>query len=172
MRQTSSQSSLTAHHEAGHAVAAYLLGRAFTRVSIEANEETVGRCSFRAPGEWFRPHERLDTRTRARLEERIIISLAGPHAEAMFSGRFDDDAAAEDIARASELADYMSNNDPDESQAYLEWLGYRTRRLTEREVFWPAVDALAHGLLGAGEIPYRRARLIIEAAQVLSTSNA
>jgi len=172
LRPTGNQEKLTAHHEAGHAVAAYLLGRAFTRVSIEANDQTLGRCSFRPPGEWFRPDERLDARTRDRLEERIIISLAGPHTEALHSGAFDEDAAAEDLARASELADYMCDSDPDESFAYLQWLGVRTRRLIEREDFWPAVAALARELLARKEVRYKRARQIIDEARSLVPADA
>jgi hypothetical protein len=153
----------TAYHEAGHAVAAHALGRAFTRVSIEPIGDTLGRCSFRPPGEWFRPDERLDGATRRRLEERIMISLAGPEAEARFTGVHDEEAAEEDVERAFAHACFMTGDEA-EAWAYLDWLRHRTLNLMRRAGLDDAVEALATELLERTEVGYRRGRAIIEDA--------
>jgi Peptidase family M41 len=150
----------TAYHEAGHAVLAYSLGRAFTRVSIAADGHTLGRCSFRRPGDWFRPDLRIDGATRRRLEERIMISLGGPESEARYTGRYDEEGAQEDLERAIDHACFMTDDEA-EASAYVVWLRLRTLNLMRRSEFWPGVTALAHALLSHEEIGYRRARSII-----------
>lgn len=152
---------VTAYHEAGHAIVAYLLGRPFTRVSIRADDSTLGRCSFRAPGAWFRPDLRIDGPTRRRLEERVMISLAGPEMEAIFTGRYDQDAAQEDIDRALDHACFMSD-DPLEASAYVEWLRLRTVNLLKRPECRPSVEALVTELLEHGEVRYHRAKRVID----------
>jgi hypothetical protein len=161
MMQSDDARSVTAHHEAGHAVAAYVLGRAFTRVSIRPDGETLGRCSFRPPGDWFRPDERIDGLTRRRIEERIMISLAGPEAEALYSGRYDGDAAQEDVERAFQHACFVTTGES-EAWAYLEWLRLRTLNLMNRDGFWASVEELARELLRHEEVSYPRARWTIE----------
>jgi Peptidase family M41 len=154
-------SRLTAFHEAGHAVVAHALGRAFTRVSVVADDDTLGRCSFRRPGPWFRPQERVDGATRRRLEERIMISLAGPEAEAVLSGEYDAEAADEDVARAFRDASYATGCE-EEAWAYLGWLRLRTLNLMKRDGLWAPIEALAGELLARGELSYRAARRVIE----------
>ncbi|MGH2819016.1 MAG: hypothetical protein ACRDJ5_00025, partial [Actinomycetota bacterium] len=152
---------VTAYHEAGHAFAAYILGRAFTRVSIRADDSTLGRCSFRTPGEWFRPDLRIDGPTRRRLEERMMISLAGPEVESLHTGRYDRDAAQEDIDRAIDHACYMSG-DPLEASAYVEWLRIRTVNLLKRPETRPSLEALVARLLAREEVRYRHAKRILD----------
>jgi hypothetical protein len=159
----------TAFHEAGHAVAAFVLGRAFTRVSIEPQGATLGRCSFRPPGEWFRPDERVDGATRRRLEERIMISLAGPEAEALLTGVHDEEAAEEDVERAFSHACFMTGDEA-EAWAYLTWLRHRTLNLMRPPGFVAAIEALAAELLERREVSYRRARSVIESAGGASRS--
>lgn len=154
---------LTAFHEAGHAVVAHALGRAFTRVSVIAEGDTLGRCSFRRPGPWFRPDERVDGATRRRLEERIMISLAGPEAEAMVSGEYDGEAAEEDVARAFRDATFATGCE-EEAWAYLGWLRLRTLNLMKRDGLWQPIGALANELLVKRQLPYRDARRVIEGA--------
>ena len=155
---------VTAYHESGHAVAASMLGRPFTRVSIQPDGITLGRCSFRRPGPWFRPEVKMTRRTRERIEERIVISLAGPHSQTRFTGEFDELGAREDFGRALELAEHVTGGDDEESRAYVEWLTRRTVRLMRQPQFWPAVESLAGALLERGEIAYRDARKIIDQA--------
>ncbi|MFN2489427.1 MAG: hypothetical protein ABR529_06775 [Actinomycetota bacterium] len=154
----------TAYHEAGHAVCAYMLGRAFTRVSIRADDSTLGRCSFRPPGEWFRPDLKVDGSTRRRLEERIMISLAGPEAEARFTSHFDAESAQEDLDRAIDHACFMTGDEA-EASAYIEWLRLRTLNLMKLPDFWPAVEALAGELRAREEVRYGSAKRIIDRAR-------
>jgi hypothetical protein len=138
-----------------------MLGRAFTRVSIRADGATLGRCSFKPPGEWFRPDVKVDGPTRRRLEERIMISLAGPEAEAERTGRYDREAAQEDLDRAIDHACFMTGDEA-EASAYVEWLRLRTLNLMKDTYFEPALEALAAELLEHHEVPYRRARSVMK----------
>lgn len=70
-----------AMHEAGHAVAAFKLGRAFTTVSIIPDKDTLGRVHSRPPGSWFRPDIGVTGRGRVFIEHHIMILLAGFEAE-------------------------------------------------------------------------------------------
>ncbi len=79
----------TAYHEAGHAVAAYLLKRSFNYVTIVPDEEkgSLGHVRFRGFGENFDPAFDYSPQMRLRLEREIICSLAGDAAESIHLGR-------------------------------------------------------------------------------------
>src|SRR5262245_53569141 len=78
---------VTAYHEAGHAVVALALGRPVDRVSILPDRVNLGLCEFRKGV--FRPSEDW-------VEREILIALAGPAAEAQFTGDYAWDGAARD----------------------------------------------------------------------------
>src|SRR5262245_58577072 len=75
----------TAYHEAGHAVMALVLGRPVDHVSIRADAVRLGHCEFRKPV--FRPSEDW-------LEREMLISLAGPAAESIFAGEYEEVGAS------------------------------------------------------------------------------
>ena len=81
----------TAYHEAGHAVMALALGRPVDHVSIRPDAQRLGHCDFRKPV--FRPSEDW-------LEREMLISLAGPAAEGLFAGEYDEVGAAFDFRQA------------------------------------------------------------------------
>src|SRR5439155_12145082 len=86
---------VTAYHEAGHAVIALALGRTIHKVSALPNRERLGECRFgkgnaRAADDW--------------IEREILIALAGPAAEARFTGTFADEEAKEDLRFVRRLA--------------------------------------------------------------------
>ena len=83
---------VTAYHEAGHGVAALALGRPVAWVSIRPDRKYLGLCAF-GKGV-FRPSEDW-------VEREAILSLAGPAAEAGFTGAFDWAAAAQGRLRPS-----------------------------------------------------------------------
>jgi ATP-dependent Zn protease len=71
-----------AYHEAGHAVAAFLMRRRFKKVSIIPEGNALGcldGCGWRSKQN---PEYDDVARLRNRIEGQIIISLAGPVAEA------------------------------------------------------------------------------------------
>src|SRR5947207_13643574 len=86
---------LTAYHEAGHAVMALVLGRPVDHVSIRPDARRLGHCEFRKPV--FRPTEDW-------LEREMLISLAGPAAESLFDGAYDEVGASFDFHQAEQFA--------------------------------------------------------------------
>lgn len=132
----------TAIHEAGHAVAAYLLGRTFTSISVIEDGEAYGRVHSRPPGEWFRPDIEINARTRATIEDRVMISLAGAETEVTWCARQSDapenwrdlvnDGAAHDFNGAFGLASHVADGSVPETEAYIEWLRQRVLNWTGR----------------------------------------
>jgi hypothetical protein len=143
----------TAVHEAGHAVMAYLLGRAFTEISIIEDSDSYGRVRHRMPGGWFRPDIEVNSRARAMIEDRVMILLAGSVAERAWYVRLPDapdgwedrvqDGADNDERSAIDLADYVCGGSVPELEAYVEWLRQRVLGFTGRgpdfdvTVFYP-----------------------------------
>lgn len=79
----------TAYHEAGHAVAAYLVRKKFRYVTIRANGEYQG---------YMRHYQRRDTflidgeeqaMTRTSIEKDMMVSLAGGAAVFLLTGKHD-----------------------------------------------------------------------------------
>jgi hypothetical protein len=44
-----------AHHQAGHAVAAWVLGLPLAKVTIPFHDDTVASCTYQGWPRWFRP---------------------------------------------------------------------------------------------------------------------
>jgi hypothetical protein len=80
--------STTAHHEAGHAVAAYYLGQSIRHASIQPKEGSRGHV-LHYPLKFASQHGEFDDSLRGihRAECRIIICLAGPLAQRKFAPR-------------------------------------------------------------------------------------
>lgn len=76
----------------------------------------------------FRPDVSDEALTRARAERAILILLAGPAAEARFTGRQNRAGAASDSAAADDLA-FRMIGDEEEAGKYLDWLKVRARNL-------------------------------------------
>ncbi len=110
---------------------AYLLGRAFTTISVEPDDDSLGRVSHAAPGAWFRPDIDASGRARRLIEHRVMILLAGAEAERAWLASLADvpndweelvtTGAAHDYSAAADLAGYACGSVP-ELEAYVEWL--------------------------------------------------
>lgn len=151
-----------AYHEAGHAVAAYLLRRRFDWISIQSDEHFLGYVTFTAI-ESLGANGRGGRRARALAEREIMIDLAGNIAERIFTGRHDWMRATVDIRNINEVA-LRFCADAEEAQAFIRWLTIRTRNLLSRTRNWAAVSALADALLHEGKLSYPAARPIIARA--------
>lgn len=151
----------TAYHEAGHAVAAYLRHWRFTGISIVPDRYTLGRCFF-SEREIVLRTSRME-QTRSRLETLVVISLAGPVAERIISGRTNRKGALDDFREAEAYASCVVGSE-EELRAYLRWLWEFTYNLVDTEPHWSAVKALAEELVERGDVGERRARGIIRDA--------
>ena len=87
------QRTATAFHEAGHAVAAFVLGRQVHKVTIEPGKSAFGtsRLGVCQLGKGRRKA------SKDLLEEEVIILFAGMVAEARFTGRYCETGASQDL---------------------------------------------------------------------------
>jgi hypothetical protein len=147
-----------AYHAAGHAVMAFHLRRGIKYVTIESDERAARHLQeTKMPG--FRPDLKDQ---KAKIEDQILISLAGPQAEKMKTGRWNSKSAAGDYQCAVDLGLYVCP-EGGELNTYLRWLGIRCARLVELR--WREIEALAAELLVHKRLGARRIRAIIKAAQ-------
>ncbi len=151
----------TAYHEAGHAVAGYVLGRYFLSVSIVTEGSSAGRCNFVARPDTFDPWRR-DAATRAWLEIEVITDLAGGIAERIATGVDNLAGMAADVYSAMDTATYVTGNEK-QRLAYLARAEARAESILRQ--YWGAVQALADALLRLGQLEYPQARAIIESSR-------
>jgi ATP-dependent Zn protease len=136
----------TAYHEAGHALAAFVLGLKLGRrgVAIVPNEERdMLRCANIAAQLRERPDCATSARTRARIEAWAVAQLAGDAAERKFNGRrrF---GGHSDLLQASDLLEYISTS-VEQFQARLRVAYVGAGDLIEDN--WPLVQAVAEELM-------------------------
>ena len=143
---------VTAYHEAGHAVAALALGRPVAWVSIRPDRKYLGLCAF-GKGV-FRPSEDW-------VEREAVLSLAGPAAEAGFTGEFDWAAASQDYDYAFRLARGRGGDDKKADRLVKRWLSKADHLLGKGDT-WEAVERIAAELLRVEEISGRAARHLFE----------
>lgn len=151
----------TAYHEAGHAVAAFAMNKRFTRVSIIANpdDNSLGRVLGCGWDSKLNPEFDKGVRIRQRVEAQIIISLAGPVAEAKLTSRYNHIGASRDYHDAVFFASYVTGSSQ-ETSAFLNWLIEKTKNILS-QYYWDAVKLLADELIKLREIGYLTARKII-----------
>jgi hypothetical protein len=140
----------TAHHEAGHAIAALHLRRPFHHASIVPDEErgTLGHacCPNRIkPNAW---RSELSTRRRSILEQDIMVRLAGGIVEERFTGRNNPDGCVDDESDAFASALVITDGDDEEARALIAWLRIRTANaLFRNPILWSVIQAVAAELL-------------------------
>lgn len=156
----------TAHHEAGHAVVAVVLGITIKQVSIAPNEESLGNCihpdvcQFGYRGAYSRRRIARDC---------IIVSYAGVEAEKIFDSKAEEWCSLEDEGNAFNLSREFSVLPRGcrcvGDEAHLEFLAKlqsEARRLVRKH--WPAVEALADALIQKQRVSGEEASRIIEDA--------
>jgi hypothetical protein len=148
-----------AHHEAGHAVAAWWHGMKFRRVTIKPDGDSLGHVLLRQFPKWFRPDLEFDNpRVRLRLEHHIIVSFAGQLAEAKFRGRRPRWGMDGDNQQAVEMA-YRVCGSRETAEAYLHYCLLASRDLVN--VRWREIQALAAALLERNTLGYQSAAEVI-----------
>jgi len=152
-----------AYHEAGHAVASYLVKRRLSYCTIEPNPDkhTLGHCEYRNLAT-FKPDVVPTGRLRNQIEKLIIVLLAGAVAERLKFGRTYWKGSENDTSQAHDLAIYLCSEDK-EARAFINWLWQRTINLLEFGPHWAAVEAISEELMKSKYISERQTRKIIEA---------
>jgi hypothetical protein len=150
-----------AYHEAGHAVASYLVHRRLACVSIVPNpdDNTLGHCEYRNLAT-FKPDAPLTSRFRSQIEKLITVLLAGAMAECLRTGRIYRKGSDDDMTQAYDAAMCLFDEEK-EARAFVNWLWERTRNLIGYEPHWAAVETLAKELRERRFIGERLARQII-----------
>lgn len=150
-----------AYHEAGHAIALFVLGGDLTSVSIRAEAGARGRVRgprFPDPSVFPGPQLLNDPDTR-RVEDEydgvVVALLAACHAEQAATGTCDSRAAAFDRREAARQAAARRASVP----GYAAWAQQYAAALIQRH--WPAVEALAAALAAHGEVDGEEARTIV-----------
>lgn len=168
---------VTAHHEAGHAVASILAEHAslpprdIERVTIERDGDELGRSTPKALGQDFWPSVG-NSMSRAVAEAAIVVCFAGPVAEARQQGyklslwwlRYHSVSPDGDWASAERLVRHLTHGKA-EMNAYLGYLWQRTLSLTRFPDFWPCVDAVASELVEEITLDGDRVSEIVRAVQ-------
>ena len=153
----------TAYHEAGHAVAGYLMRIRFTRVTIKDSRECLGSTQLVwSWGEWRPDMDDNFERVRDRMERFAVASLGGLTAELIITGCHDLDESEKDILDAAEVLEKVSGGD--QLDAYIETMRRKTDSLLSVPKNRIAVVALAESLLQKQTLRERDARSIIRSA--------
>lgn len=164
-----------AYHEAGHAVAYHYLGKAFKKISIIPDGNSLGYVLNRKINRDIEIYER-DTKTRNRVEKEAITYLAGIIVENLLSGRYDRRGASSDLNHVVSLLSTQCQSSI-ETDAYLNLLWIRTRQIFEYSVnkqktlYWKCVEVLANRLMEKKEIIYKESKSIVDKILYPSNSN-
>jgi len=148
----------TAAHEAGHAVAARILGIAFSGVSIAVEGDSAGRVAG------VRSSEAV-TRCPEATEDYLVYLYAGAAAVRELCAGAVVTGASEDELRAQQAAGFVVRK-PGEYRACLERARERARELVRARR--QAVEAVASALLSVGELSLDEVDRILAQASVSS----
>jgi len=147
---------IAAYHEAGHAVACYLLHKRFKYVTIRPQEEKLGEIIY--PKKISKP---IPSERELRVIEReYMVFLAGPLAEGILSGKCE----FENILPFLDLPSSRSENEWETDRMFWKLIFVDTKLLIYAPWNWQAVIALAEELLTQEKIRYQAARKIIRQA--------
>jgi len=146
---------LTAYHEAGHAVMALLMGRAIQKVSIIPSQNRLGTCTIK---------KGRTKQVQDKLEAEILILLAGMAAEGRKSGHYNVQGASQDLRIVEKLAMARSGN-PRQSQKLIHKMLDKTQHLLSNKAAWSAVKVIADELIQHESISGRAAKHHLTLAQ-------
>jgi len=151
-----------AHHEAGHAVAAWHFGYSIDFVTIEPAGDFACRCIVSpvlkegAPAETVvKPDDYV------KVLEAIDVCLAGHEADAVWTGRQHWSRSRRDRQIAADLAAYLCRHSA-ESAALLTWRRIGTHAFVVK--YTEAIDAVAEALLEHRRLTGNEVRVAINSA--------
>lgn len=153
----------TAIHEAGHAIAAVELRRAVLYATIEPSDDTLGHVRNPKPREIVPGHKNLANWHWA-FERTILISLAGPAAEAKYRGRRNLPGAARDHMSVAYLVHDEFGPDSDTSRLYVAYMESRAKDLVHVPRIWTGIEMLADELIEHRRVNGKRIKEIYRSA--------
>ena len=170
-KRNAKQLKSTAYHEAGYAVAAWVLRKAYEYVTIKPDGATgsLGHLRGEELPEWavseiknldYTPTAAffVSPKLKRYIERKVVIDYAGNAAEKIFTGRNNWSGARVDSVNAWELLSRITYGD-EELKYYVKLLSTRARNLINCN--WAAVEVLAAALVKWQTINSQKARRII-----------
>jgi hypothetical protein len=149
-------------HEAGHAVAAYLMGVRFSRVRITGGAEDLGAAEGLQWKLGTDPDGVSGARLRRVVEKQVVVFAGGDAAESLkVSGHAWEEG--HDYFHAVDSAGRLYA-EPSELSAYLSWAWLHARNQLAEPGNWSAVKAVTQALISKKKIGYCEARDIIKEA--------
>lgn len=133
-------------------------------VSIVPGNDFQGVCKTSKQPSLSKRDCSLTTKAEGRLNQRIMIAVAGDIAQSLYSRRRGNSyGTSSDHALSLEMAGRVCG-DTEETIALLNYLTISTRNVLKLPEYWDAVKALAKELLEKNTVSGRRAKEIIENA--------
>lgn len=155
----------TAYHEAGHAVAAFILGHDLGPVILEEREISLG-VTATPPPNWVIDNEGyLNTdrpEIRKYLADTVVIGFAGWWAVKLGTGIEDNKGAQHDFDEATRYVQYLASWDG-ELQEYWDECDARCEMLMQEN--WAAVEAVAEELLRKGSLSAEEVGSLVRGTQ-------
>lgn len=139
-----------AHHEAGHAVAAWHCSMRFKYVTISPGAGSLGSLVHKRP-KWFKPDRDASDRVRCRIERHIVVSFAGQIAEAKWQRRRPRYGYDSDNSHAVDMAFYACGSEQTVN-AYLKYCWCASTDVVK--VRWKEIRAIAKALLKQKTLSY------------------
>jgi hypothetical protein len=153
---------LTAYHEAGHAVIAFALGGVVAQLQLGGESEIEGVRQF---GDCRIEWGRVDPQFDWQLQREVLTVLAGPVAEMVYRGEDLHPACfgawQEDWRQAWEMGRVFGLDPTRRAQVLWQWMVH-LKQLIQSEPCWPAVAALADALLAHEFLEREEAEEILE----------
>lgn len=150
-----------AYHQAGHVVVAYVLGLPVPDLSLEPDPEAAETCGYSLWADALAEEGAGAAGDVEGLEAEAIACLAGPIAEAMVAGEFDEGVAEDDLYLALDLAEAAVGGE-EGRDAFLDRAEDRAESLLDEA--WTAVEAVAGALVEARGLDADRVREIVAGA--------
>ncbi len=148
----------TAYHEAGHAVAAWAHGVRTKHLSILPDDDSEGRHAHVPYFSGMHPDYDNSPRVQRRLENMVLVCLAGPAAQQRFNPHgFRYSHGSHDRREAVDLLNYLVGS-KQELQAYYNLIDIRARQFVGSVHRWRLIVGLAEALLDSGEMTGRQVR--------------
>ena len=146
----------TAHHEAGHAVAAIELGFQFDHVTIVPNEDdnSLGHILYGFYSMFLNIGHRQFARD---LRDYLITNRAGPVAQERYTGQWDEDGASSDDEHFWQILWQMYG---ERRERHARNLTRQARRLVY--VQWPAIERVTQGLLREHTLSYSDVKKMLD----------
>lgn len=150
-----------AYHEAGHAVAHHFFGVPFHYATIEPDnkDDSLGHVQSRSLPKSFDP-ENIPFETRERIDDEIMVFLAGQAAEYKITKKHNWSGAETDYHNAIGLAYYLRDSTR-QMNAYMDLMVIRAEDWVSKTMNWLAIKQVARELIKKQRLSSKEVRTAV-----------